>query len=194
MRPQPQRKDEKILIQKAMRGNRRAAGELLSLYYREIYAFCYRQLCKKEEAMDMTQEIFVSVLRGLSGYQPEKASFRTWLYAVASRCLISRYRSAAFKLSQNTTPFSSFKDEKAHPLPLQEENALQTALENKEKAEELLHLLSGLELISQEIFRMKVFGERTFREIGEALSLPEATVKTRYYRAVALLRKEVSYP
>ena len=173
--------EEKNLIRRATRGNRKAAGELLGLYYREMYAFCYRQVMDREEAMDLTQEIFVSVLRNLSSYCAEKASFRL---------LIDRYRSASFRASQKTEYFSSYPEEEP-PGSVEAENALEAALEKKETARAILQLLSREEPLSQAIFRMKVFGQNTFREIGTALSLPESTVKTRYYRTAASIRKEM---
>lgn len=193
MRIKEKKPDEENLIRKAAGGSRRAAGELISLYYREMYAFCYRQLTGREEAMDLTQEIFVSVLRNISSYREEKASFRTWIYAIASRLLIDRYRSASFRASQRTVPFSSYPEEEPPPPApgTEAETALEEALEQRETADRILRLLAGEEPLSQAVFRMKVFGENTFREIGAALSLPESTVKTRYYRTVAAIRKEM---
>ena len=185
--------EEKHLIHKAQKGNRKASGQLLSLYYREIYAFSYRQVLDREEAMDLTQEIFVSVLRGISSYREEKASFRTWLYAIASRTLIDRFRSASFQASRKTEFFSAFPEEDPPSADTAEESSsLEKALEEKETAREILRLLSLKEPVSQEIFRMKIFGENTFQEIGAILSLPESTVKTRYYRTAASIRKEMS--
>ena len=44
----------------------------------------------------------------------------------------------------------------------------------------------------QQILRLKCFSQQTFREIAQALSLPEGTVKTQYYKAIAILRtKEI---
>lgn len=42
----------------------------------------------------------------------------------------------------------------------------------------------------QSILRLRFYGEKSFREIAEILSLPEGTVRTRYYAAVRTLRKE----
>ena len=53
-------------------------------YYDEIYRFAYRQLGHKEDAMDLTQTIFLAVLRALPSFDGRKASFRTWLYRIAA--------------------------------------------------------------------------------------------------------------
>lgn len=109
------------------RGSRRAADNLVRAYYDEIYRFAVRQVGNKEDAMDLTQTIFLAVLRSLSAFDGRKASFRTWLYRIA-----------------------------AHKA----------------------------------VYRLRLYGERTFPEIAAALGQPEAAVKTRYYRLMARLRKE----
>lgn len=60
--------------------SRTAADELIRSYYDEIYRFVYRQVGSKDDAMDLTQSIFIAMLRALPGYREERASFRTWLY------------------------------------------------------------------------------------------------------------------
>ena len=64
------------------RGSRDAAEKLIQSYYDEIYRFIYRQVGHKEDAMDLTQSIFIAVLRAIPSYQPKRASFRTWLYVL----------------------------------------------------------------------------------------------------------------
>ena len=56
-------------------GSRQAAENLVERYYDEIYVFVYRQTGHKEDAMDLTQSIFLAILRALSTYDPKKASF-----------------------------------------------------------------------------------------------------------------------
>ena len=66
------------------RGSRRAAEELVDAYYDEIYRFACRQTGDREDAMDLTQNIFLAVLRALSTYDRRRAGFRTWLYRIAA--------------------------------------------------------------------------------------------------------------
>ena len=70
------------------RRSRQAAERLVERYYNEIYVFVYRQTGHKEDAMDLTQSIFLAILRALSTYDPKKAAFRTWLYRIAANKVI----------------------------------------------------------------------------------------------------------
>lgn len=50
--------------------------------------------------------------------------------------------------------------------------------------------VSGLDAGEQAVFRLRIYGEKTFPEIAAALDEPEAAVKSRYYRLMGRLRKE----
>ena len=69
------------------RGSRQAADKLVRAYYDEIYRFAHRQLGHKEDALNLTQNVFLAVLRALPTFDGRKASFRTWLYRIAAHML-----------------------------------------------------------------------------------------------------------
>ena len=86
------------------RGSREAANQLIQAHYDEIYRFVYRQTGHKEDAMDLTQSIFIAVLRALPGYRAERGSFRTWLYRIASHKAIDCRRRRTLRLKSRTGP------------------------------------------------------------------------------------------
>jgi RNA polymerase sigma-70 factor, ECF subfamily len=75
------------LIARAQNGDEDAFAELVAPYRRELHVHCYRILGSVQDAEDAVQETLLSAWRGLGGFE-QRASLRTWLYAVAtSRCL-----------------------------------------------------------------------------------------------------------
>lgn len=175
---------EQKLIRRVVRfRDRRAADELVQKYYREIYAYAYRQTGCKEPAMDLTQEIFLRAMRALPTYDPGKASFRTWLYRVASSRAADYFRSRAYRqgaLDEGLPEDAASQDEDFSLL-----------LERREAAEKILTLIASLENGTQQILRLKLFSELTFAQIAAVAALPEGTVKTRYYAAVKEIRAEM---
>lgn len=69
-----------------------AADTLVRTYYDEIYAFVYRQVGDREDAMDLTQESFIAALRSLHTYDAQKSGFRTWLYHIVTYKVIDMRR------------------------------------------------------------------------------------------------------
>lgn len=93
--------NEQRWIKKIKRnGNEAAANALVAKYYKEMYAFIYKQTIDVELSLDLTQEIFISVLKSIQHYDRKKASFRTWLYKLVSNRLVDYYRSKRYKDTQ----------------------------------------------------------------------------------------------
>ena len=67
-------------------------NELVSKYYKEMYAFIYKQTLNTELSLDLTQELFISVLKSIHNYDSKKAAFRTWLYKLASNRIEKEWR------------------------------------------------------------------------------------------------------
>lgn len=162
------------------KGDRQAADRLIRAYYDEIYRFVFRQTGQKEDAMDLTQEIFLAVLGALPAFDPRRASFRTWLYRIAANKVIDARR----KVRLDLQPLG--EEDPAAP----EDFAGQ--IQDRLLLEEIEAYVSGLDPQVQGVFRLRVYGQRTFPEIAQALGQPEAAVKARYYRLMGRLRKEFS--
>ena len=73
-----------------------------------------------------------------------------------------------------------------------ETKELHEALEDRETAGEILRYMETLPSETQLILRLRIFGEQAFDDIAQQLDLPVSTVKTRYYRAIEKIRKEMS--
>ncbi|WP_443659592.1 hypothetical protein [Clostridium algidicarnis] len=58
----------------------------------------------------------------------------------------------------------------------------------REKVKDILVIVNNFEANLQQIFRMKIFADMTFKDIGNALDLNESTVKTKYYSMLKKIR------
>ena len=159
-------------------GSRQAVENLVERYYDEIYVFVYRQTGHKEDAMDLTQSIFLAMLRALSTYDPKKAAFRTWLYRIATNKVIDTRR----RFCPVTTPLEETE------LPVQEDFVSQ--IHDRELLERIEDYVSGLAPSLQTVFRLRLYGERSFGEIAAALGQSESAVKSQYYRLLGRIREE----
>lgn len=171
------REEVKLIRQMQRRQSRDAADKLVRLYYDEIYVFACRQLACKEDALDLTQEIFIAALQSLPRFDSKKASFRTWLYRIASHKVIDLRRKQRHVLSL---------EELEPPDPTDFTQRIRDSL----LLEEIETYVTGFSDEVQAVYRLHLYGEKTFAEIAEITRQPEATVKARYYRLLAQIRKE----
>lgn len=159
-------------------GSRTAADRLIQAYYDEIYIFVYRQVGHKEDAMDLTQNIFLAVLRSLPSFDGRKASFRTWLYRVAANKVIDARR----RIRPAPAPLEDTE------LPEPVDFAAQ--VRDRMLLEQIETYVSALDPQIQAVFRLRLYGEKSFPEIAAALGQTESAVKSQYYRLMGRLRKE----
>ncbi len=142
-----------------------------------LFALAARMLGDREEAADAVQEIFLRAYRALPRFRLG-ARFHTWLYTIALNWLRSRLRSRR----------SRRRIEARLPLPDAGPDPGDVALdrESERLAAEALERLAPR---YREPFVLRHSQELSIREIGEALGLPEGTVKVRLHRARLLLAK-----
>lgn len=207
--------DNQLIRKIKKKNDRGAADELLGRYYREIYAFVWQQVRDRELAMDLTQDIFVAVLRGLHSFDERKAQFRTWLYRVASNKITDYYRSRYHRqrmmeeeLRPESTAARTGGMGRADGMAGMTGTA-ETAESNgrvcadfvsddfvdrilrEETIQEIMDVVSQFDPVRVQIFQQRCFMDLTFREIAHELGLSENTVKTRYYAMIKQLRKEL---
>jgi RNA polymerase sigma factor (sigma-70 family) len=175
---------EKAWIRRVQRkGDERAANELVSLYYQQIYAFVYKQTFNKELSLDLTQEIFIGMLQSIHGFDPNRASFKTWLYKIATNHVVDYFRSRSYQYERIVDSMEG--------VDVPETSDFTLELEYREVIEKAGAFINGLDSFSQQVMRLKLFAEHTFQEIASLLERPESSVKTRYYAVMKKLKEEM---
>ena len=159
-------------------GSRKAADLLVRGYYEEIYVCVCRQVGNREDAMDLTQEIFIAALQSVGRYDSKKSAFRTWLHAIAAHKVIDRRR------AEHVTVLALEDD------AVQEGPDELARLDDAELLRRIEVYVSGFDEETQTVFRLHVYDGCSFREIAESLNMPEASVKTKYYRLQKRIREE----
>lgn len=176
---------ERKLIRKIkLFGSSKDADTLVKLYYDEIYYFVAKQINDKDTAYDLTQEIFISMLHSISSYQEKLASFRTWLYRIATNKIIDCRR----KTVPKTIPLDDI--ETTEEAFFVEQIDYIESMAQKQLLFQIECYVSAFRTDIQQIFRLHIYGEQTFGEIAILIGIPEASVKSKYYRLLKQIRKE----
>lgn len=173
-------RDIRLIKRIRKKSDKAAANELISTYYKEVYAYVYKQTIDKELSMDLTQEIFISILKSIYRYDEKKASFRTWLYRIATYRLVDYYRSKNYKYTSIVVPIDDFN--------IYDSEDMEITVENREDVGKIIDIVNRLDSLSQQIFRLKLFADYTFSQISNVLEIPESTAKTRYYSMIKKIK------
>jgi len=83
---------EENLIIEAIRGESSAFGQLYDHYQPRIYRFILVKVGHREEAEDLTHQVFLNAWKNIDGYQHRGFPFSSWLYSIARNAVIDYYR------------------------------------------------------------------------------------------------------
>jgi RNA polymerase sigma-70 factor (ECF subfamily) len=150
-------------------------------YERAVFALLSRMLGRSAEVEDLAQDTFLRAIGALPRFDPEgPARVSTWLLTIAMRLALDRMK-------------------KRVPMPsadLEWVAAEQGSPEGETSRAELRRAIAlaveGLPHDQRAAFVLAEFQEFSIAEIAEALSVPEATVKTRLFRAREKLGRALS--
>ena len=168
---------DKRLVAKALKGNADAWDKLIRRYETRVYNFALRMTSNREDAMDLMQEVFLSVYRNLAGYAG-KAEFASWLFAIASRRAVDFYRRRKPTETLETEQEACFDGDDS---PLKQ-------VVRKQTNRTLQTLLSRLDVQQRLVIELKFFHDRTFDEMSETLGVSANTLKTRFYTALKKIK------
>lgn len=189
--------DQQLIRRIKGRKSKTAANELISRYYKEIYAYTYRQTGEVELAKDLTQEIFLHILEKISDFDEKRAGFRTWVYRLAGNWIRDYYRSRSYKHRQLELPVEEGQEELEtyEPLLYQQMQAevedLSSLIVKRELIGRIMQVVAAYPPQWGVIFQKKCFEEQTFAEIAMELAISENTVKTRFYQMIRKIKKVV---
>ncbi len=170
--------EDSSYVAKVQLGNTEAFGVLYDRYLDKIYRFIYYKTFSKEVAEDLTSDVFHKALTKIGSFDSEKGNFSAWLYRIARNSVIDHYRTKKSDVSLDDT-FDVGVDERT-PEALD-------AIAGLGQVTEYLQTLTAKQ---REIIMLRVWEEKSYREIAEIVGGTEDAVKMTYSRSIRDLREK----
>ena len=130
----------------------------------------------EQELEDLVQETLTTVWQRLASYKGH-SSLETWCVGISLN-----HMKNALRKKRNSPRLAGQESEELLERAYEEDG-------NFDRFEAVYRCLFLLEERTLQVIRLKFFAERTFRQIGEQLGIPENTVKTTYYRGLRRLHE-----
>jgi len=169
--------DERLLIQRVLGGDERAARELYDAHVDRIYRLAYRLTGDDELARDCTQDTFIRAFQYLAEFRGASA-FSTWLHSIAVSVCLNALRSVR-RLRRRRADLAE-----ADQVPSPDVRRLDPDLR-----ERLHAAIDRLPDLYRVVFVMHDLEGYTHEEIGAVLGVPTGTSKARLSRARDRLRQ-----
>ncbi|QOY35093.1 RNA polymerase sigma factor [Anaerobacillus isosaccharinicus] len=152
-------------------------------YYRDVYHFLICFTGSRNEAEDLTQEVFIQVLKSLSSFN-RQYRLKTWVLTIARNVAVDHFRRSKFT--------SIFKEGFFTGLVSKEQNP-DEVLETKEQKEVVHAAISNLKPNYRSVIILRGINELSIRETADILGCSEAKVKVDYFRGLKKLESNLKF-
>jgi RNA polymerase sigma-70 factor (ECF subfamily) len=170
-----------LLVQRAQEGDRDAFGRLVEQFQPTVRAIALRRLGNLSEALELTQEVFLHVLRRIHQLrEPER--FAGWLRQVAVRMAINRATRRLAPPTVETGVLEGAYEQGDQPVD---------ELISRERAERLWEALGRLKTLDRDTLIAFYIRGLSLVEMAEELDVPLGTIKRRLHTARKRLKAEL---
>ncbi|HEY3203240.1 MAG TPA: sigma-70 family RNA polymerase sigma factor [Thermoanaerobaculia bacterium] len=176
--------DEKDLVARCRKGEDDAWRELVDRFGQKVYAITYHFTMRREDAEELSQEIFLKVFENLHRYDGG-FPLVAWILSLSRNLCIDRYRRRKREKS-----FRFVSDDAVTALLKSEDDPSTMALK-KERTRLLFSALTEIPEDLAEILILRDLNGFAYEEIAKALELPDGTVKSRLFRARSEVARKI---
>jgi RNA polymerase sigma-70 factor, ECF subfamily len=169
------------LVQRAQEGERDAFGRLVEQFQPTVHAIALRRLGNVSEAMELTQEVFLHILKRIHQLR-EPQRFAGWLRQVTVRMAINRATRRVAPFTVDTGVLEGTYERAQQPVD---------ELITRERAEQLWAALSRLKTLDRESLVAFYIRGLSLVEMAGELEVPLGTIKRRLHTARRRLRLEL---
>ena len=151
--------------------------KLYEAYYMRVFSYAMTLAGDRPQAEEITQETFFRAFSRQSGFRGD-ADEATWLCAIAKNYFVDEKR----------------RQSKTEPMPEEApdtEKGVEQSTVDRDTSFRIHVALHGLEEPYREVFELRIFGELSFREVGQIFGKTENWARVTYHRARLKLQERM---
>ena len=175
------------LVERSLSGEEDAFRQLYERYRQAVYTAVYRIISDPEEALDVTQEVFITVHRSLAIWDPQRARLFSWIYRMAANRAIDYWRIRRRRAEVPLTETLQIKFNGSSFCGGTLEPTEQT-VEYKELAGKISHILETLPRRHRRFIALRYCDGLKLKEIAEKENCRLGTVKSVLHRGTHTIR------
>jgi RNA polymerase sigma-70 factor (ECF subfamily) len=171
--------NEQELITQAQRGDEGAISLLYETHVDAIFEYIRYRVDSKSTAEDLTSEVFLRMVRGLTKYQDRGVPFRAWLFRIAANLIIDHYRQR--KKGDDALLLDEYESDDADPLD---------RLAHSEDQLRLHLAIRALPEAYQDLLLLRFVEDLPHTEIATIMNKSADALRAMQYRALKALAEQ----
>jgi RNA polymerase sigma-70 factor (ECF subfamily) len=173
---------ESNLSSRSLKKDKQAFIEIYNLYVDDIYRFIYFKVGHREEAQDISSDVFLKAWDYIVLNKVDKSkNLKALLYKIARNTVVDYYRS-----KRDTSPLDSLENTDLNDI----KQDPQAITEIKHEYERILKLLNNIKEEYKEVIILKHINELSWDEISQALGKSKGSLRVLLHRATKALEEE----
>ncbi|MCX8009969.1 MAG: RNA polymerase sigma factor [Ignavibacteria bacterium] len=177
------KKEDFVLIDEFISGNRLAFGELIERYKQRIYSTAYRILSCHEDADDVTQEVIIKIYKSLQDFRKESSLF-TWIYKMTVNLALNELKKKMLK--------NFFKlDDIENVFEIGDYSSPEINFQKKETLSLIQSAIDKLPEKQKLVFTLRFYEELKYDDISKILGTSVGALKANYFHALKKIAKEL---
>jgi RNA polymerase sigma-70 factor, ECF subfamily len=187
--PGPLKEDKDLpLVERVKAGDHAAFNELVRRYEGKVYQLAFRLTGEEMDAMDVIQDVFVSVYTKIHTFRGH-AAFSSWLYRITANAAFARLNQRKRAAAVSIDDVLPAVEEKSRDLFSEWSQKPDAALFNKEARVALERAIDSLPEDFRTVVILRDVQNMSNQDVADVLKLSIPAVKSRLHRARLALRK-----
>jgi len=180
---------ERLLVERARKGDRRAFDLLVLKYQHRLVKLIGRYVRDHAEVLDVAQESFIKAYRALPGFRGESA-FYTWLYRIAINTAKNHLVSQARRAAESSVPIED-AEQFAGGADLRETATPERLLMRDEVQRTVIEAIEELPAELRTAITLREIEGMSYEDIAVTMDCPIGTVRSRIFRAREAINKRL---
>ncbi|MCL2047272.1 MAG: sigma-70 family RNA polymerase sigma factor [Defluviitaleaceae bacterium] len=168
------------LITAVLAGEQEFFGELVNRYKNLVYSIIIKQIRDREEAHDLSQDVFIKVYKNLGKYTPEY-KFSTWIMRITSNHLIDMHRKRKIETI-------SYEEYTLNGASLAGVHSPEAEIIKREQSERIEKIVSALPEVYKTPISLYHDEGLSYQEIADKINEPLSKIKNRIFRGRKILK------
>lgn len=172
--------DEK-LIKETLKGNESAMEILVKRHYDLVYSYIYRTTNDYNIAYDITQDVFIKMMKNIDKYNLQNGKFKNWLLKIAVNTTKDYFKSKTYKQRIESYDIENHQiEDKSNVIDI---------VSKKEEAIKIKEAVENLPSLQREAIFLKYYNDLKIKEISYITGDNENTIKSRLFNGIKNLKK-----
>jgi RNA polymerase sigma factor (sigma-70 family) len=172
--------DDKLLIEEILGGSQAAMEVLVNKYYKMVFSYIYRSIGHYHTSYDLTQEVFIKMLKAIDKFDISAGSFQNWIFKIAVNTVKDYFKSRGYRTFTEAVEVEVERcDENSNVVEL---------VSRMSESERVKNAVMQLDESKREAIILRFYHDMKIKDIARVTDTNESTIKSRLKHGIKILR------